>query len=63
MDDNDLWIDPTLEEAQAAKGTLILSTMPALETVTSVWQNGRMQPADVLKVSSSLCSAYPSLPF
>ncbi|KIY72147.1 ribosomal protein S5 domain 2-like protein [Cylindrobasidium torrendii FP15055 ss-10] len=49
MDDNDLWIDPTLEEAQAAKGTLILSTMPALETVTSVWQNGRMQPADVLK--------------
>ncbi|KAF9053726.1 ribosomal protein S5 domain 2-like protein [Hymenopellis radicata] len=47
--DDEIWLDPTLDEAQYAKGSLVLATMPALETVTSVWQNGQMQTVDVIK--------------
>ncbi len=51
--DNEIWLDPTLDEAQSVKGSLVLATMPALETVTSVWQNGQMQTADVIKACVS----------
>jgi exosome complex component MTR3 len=48
--DNEIWLDPTLAEAQASDGTLILSCMPALGTVTSVWQSGKMQPQAAIHV-------------
>ncbi|ESK97013.1 mrna transport regulator 3 [Moniliophthora roreri MCA 2997] len=45
---NDIWLDPTEEEARRSNGTLVLSCMPAIGTVTSVWQNGRMQTAEAI---------------
>ncbi|KAK0197068.1 3' exoribonuclease family, domain 1-domain-containing protein [Armillaria mellea] len=45
----DIWLDPNALEIQASSGSLILSTIPALGMVTSVWQNGQMQPEEVLK--------------
>ncbi|KAG7452493.1 mRNA transport regulator 3 [Guyanagaster necrorhizus] len=45
----EIWLDPTAHEVQASTGSLILSTMPALGLVTSVWQNGQMRPEQVLK--------------
>lgn len=47
-------MDPSLEEACSASGTLVLSCMPALSTMTSVWQTGRITPKEVLAVSISV---------
>ncbi|KAJ7219307.1 3' exoribonuclease family, domain 1-domain-containing protein [Mycena pura] len=46
---NDVWLDPTEEEAQFASGTLVLSCLPALRKITSVWQTGQMKVADALR--------------
>ncbi|KAI0256824.1 mRNA transport regulator 3 [Lactifluus subvellereus] len=41
----DIWLDPTEEEARLASGLLLCACMPALGLTTSVWQTGRMLPA------------------
>ncbi|KNZ71781.1 Exosome complex component mtr3 [Termitomyces sp. J132] len=46
----EIWLDPTEGEAQLAKGTLVLSCMPAVNTVTSVWQSGQMSLGEVSEV-------------
>ena len=48
---NEIWLDPTDQEAQAASGSLIVAGMPALETITNVWQSGRMSPMAIIQVS------------
>lgn len=45
----EIWLDPTEKEAHAASGSLILAGMPALDTITSVWQSGRMTPAQAIQ--------------
>ncbi|KIM87123.1 hypothetical protein PILCRDRAFT_95960 [Piloderma croceum F 1598] len=45
----EVWLDPTQKEMQVSKGCLVLSCMPALGTVTSVWQSGQMKPQELLK--------------
>ncbi|KAI0807497.1 mRNA transport regulator 3 [Fomes fomentarius] len=45
----EIWLDPTEEEGKVSSGTLILSGMPALGTVTSVWQSGAIAPNDAIK--------------
>ncbi|KIK08590.1 hypothetical protein K443DRAFT_84475 [Laccaria amethystina LaAM-08-1] len=44
----DIWLDPSLRESQESRGILVLSCMPALSTVTSIWQTGNMSTGDVL---------------
>jgi len=46
----DIWLDPTEDEAAVSQGTFILSCIPALGTITSVWQNGQIQLADAISV-------------
>ncbi|GLB34924.1 putative ribosomal protein S5 domain 2-like protein [Lyophyllum shimeji] len=46
--EQETWLDPTEEEARSARGSLVLSCMPALGTVTSVWQSGKLRPEEVL---------------
>ncbi|KAF8238635.1 ribosomal protein S5 domain 2-like protein [Tricholoma matsutake] len=48
------WLDPTAEEARLSQGTLVLSCMPALGVITSVWESGRMKTEEVL-ASVNLC--------
>ncbi|THH16345.1 hypothetical protein EW146_g4269 [Bondarzewia mesenterica] len=45
----EIWLDPTEEEAQRADGSLIYACIPALGTVTNVWQAGRILPQDALQ--------------
>ncbi|KIK59880.1 hypothetical protein GYMLUDRAFT_44356 [Collybiopsis luxurians FD-317 M1] len=45
---SEIWIDPTQEESDAANGSLVLACMPALGSVTSLWQSGRITPSQVL---------------
>ncbi|KAF8201807.1 ribosomal protein S5 domain 2-type protein [Pholiota molesta] len=45
---SEIWLDPTDEESCSSNGTLVLSCMPALTSVTSIWQKGRMEPSQVL---------------
>ncbi|KAF9464734.1 ribosomal protein S5 domain 2-type protein [Collybia nuda] len=45
----EIWLDPNEEEARSSTGVLVLSCMPALGTITSVWQSGRMKTDEVLK--------------
>ena len=47
---DEIWLDPTEDEEKTSSGTLILSGMPALGTITSVWQSGSMSPAQAIKV-------------
>ncbi|KIL69780.1 hypothetical protein M378DRAFT_184169 [Amanita muscaria Koide BX008] len=39
---NEVWLDLTEVESRSTTGTLVLSCLPALGTMTSVWQTGRM---------------------
>ncbi|PPQ66072.1 hypothetical protein CVT26_010814 [Gymnopilus dilepis] len=50
----EIWLDPNDEECRLSNGTLVLSCMPALTTLTSVWQTGRISPAQVLSVRLGL---------
>jgi exosome complex component MTR3 len=52
---NEIWLDPVAAESQAASATIILACMPALATVTSIWQSGSMKPQDAIAVR------YPTL--
>ncbi|EAU88481.2 mRNA transport regulator 3 [Coprinopsis cinerea okayama7 len=45
----EIWLDPSEQESSQSKGTFVLATMPALNTITSIWQNGEMAPDQVLK--------------
>ena len=47
---DEIWLDPTEEEGKISSGTLILSGMPALGTITSVWQSGKMTSVEAMKV-------------
>ncbi|RDB21073.1 Exosome complex component MTR3 [Hypsizygus marmoreus] len=49
----EIWLDPTEEESRSSQGTLVLSCMPALETVTSVWQSGQIKIEKVLECMSA----------
>ncbi|KAF9533015.1 mRNA transport regulator 3 [Crepidotus variabilis] len=53
---SEVWLDPNEAEARASQGTLVLACMPALETVTSVWQAGSISPSDIL-TCMSLCQS------
>lgn len=53
---SDVWLDPTEEEARAAQGTVVVSCMPALGTVTSVRLSGQMKVEEVLTVSQLFIS-------
>jgi hypothetical protein len=48
---NEVWLDPSEEEAAYSKGTIIISCMPALGTVTSIWQGGQISPPSAIDVS------------
>ncbi|KAH8830738.1 3' exoribonuclease family, domain 1-domain-containing protein [Flagelloscypha sp. PMI_526] len=42
--DNTIYLDPTVDDMESADGTLLLSCMPALGTITSTSMSGRMDP-------------------
>ncbi|OBZ75145.1 Exosome complex component MTR3 [Grifola frondosa] len=46
---NDIWLDPTAEEAKIASGSLIFAGLPALGTITNVWQSGCLTPGEAIK--------------
>ncbi|KAH9981176.1 mRNA transport regulator 3 [Lactifluus volemus] len=45
----DIWLDPTEEEARLATGMFLCACMPALGLTTSVWQTGRLLPPKALQ--------------
>ncbi|KAF9454519.1 ribosomal protein S5 domain 2-like protein [Macrolepiota fuliginosa MF-IS2] len=55
----EIWLDPNEDEIASSQGTIILSCIPALGTVTSVWQNGRMsstEAADAMEACQDRCT-------
>ncbi|KAI0341555.1 mRNA transport regulator 3 [Trametopsis cervina] len=42
----EIWLDPTEEEQSLATATFVYAGMPALGTITSLWQNGQMSPKE-----------------
>ncbi|KAG0707714.1 3' exoribonuclease family, domain 1-domain-containing protein [Suillus ampliporus] len=46
---DDIQLDPSEAEARASSGTVILACMPALDSITSVWQSGQMSADIALK--------------
>ena len=55
----EIWLDPTEDETNAATATLVYAGMPALGTITSLSQNGRLTPQESIQVrplsASSQC--------
>ncbi|TFY72675.1 hypothetical protein EVG20_g320 [Dentipellis fragilis] len=45
----EIWLDPTEEESRLAAGTLGFACIPALGTITSVWQRGSMLPIEAAR--------------
>ncbi|TFK76408.1 ribosomal protein S5 domain 2-like protein [Pluteus cervinus] len=48
----EIWLDPTEEDAKAADGTVVLSCIPALGTVTNIWQSGKMSIEELVKCTT-----------
>jgi hypothetical protein len=48
-----LYLDPTAEESRHANGTITLACMPALGTVTNVWQTGTMTSSEAMQVRTT----------
>ncbi|KAL4071378.1 3' exoribonuclease family, domain 1-domain-containing protein [Scleroderma yunnanense] len=44
-----IYLDPTEKEAAASHGTVVFACMPALSSITSICQSGRMSAEDSLK--------------
>jgi exosome complex component MTR3 len=51
MDTGEIWLDPTASEASLARGSLTLACIPALGTVTNIWQTGKLSTQEVQDVS------------
>jgi exosome complex component MTR3 len=51
INDDGIWLDPDTAEAAASRGTLLLAGLPALGTITNLWQAGQMTSVDALQVS------------
>lgn len=49
----EIWLDPSEDEADAASATFIYAGMPALGTITSLWQNGSMSSQQSIEVRHS----------
>ncbi|KAG8885364.1 hypothetical protein FRB97_001439 [Tulasnella sp. 331] len=47
---NDAWVDPTAEESRQATGTVLVSCIPAVGTVTNTWQTGQLTSEQMLRV-------------
>ncbi|KAL4253188.1 RNase PH family protein [Abortiporus biennis] len=45
----EIWLDPTEEESSISSASLIYAGMPALDSVTSVWQTGSTSVQDSIK--------------
>lgn len=50
LENVEIWLDPTAEESSHASGSLVMTCMPALGTVTNVQQAGVMTTATAGKV-------------
>lgn len=54
-----IWLDPSEDEVSCSEGTIIVSCIPALGTVTSVWQGGQIPPKTVVDVRYlCMCSLF-----
>jgi exosome complex component MTR3 len=49
----EVWLDPTREEVESndTKGTVVVGYMPALGSVTNVWQTGKINVDQAMQVS------------
>lgn len=47
----EIWLDPTEEEVKQSSGSMVYAGMPALGTMTSVWQTGKMSTQEAFDVS------------
>jgi exosome complex component MTR3 len=48
--ENNIWLDPTEHEARLGRGSLMFACMPALDTITSIWQVGKMTSSEAIQV-------------
>ncbi|KIM63856.1 hypothetical protein SCLCIDRAFT_1169337 [Scleroderma citrinum Foug A] len=46
---NKIYLDPREKEAEASDGTVVFACMPALSSITSICQSGRMSTEDLLR--------------
>lgn len=45
-----IWLDPVTAEVSPSRGTLVLAGLPALGTITNVWQAGQMTAIEAVQV-------------
>lgn len=48
---DEIRLDPTEEESNASDGVVVVACMPALSSITNIWQSGRATTEASLRVS------------
>ena len=48
--EQEIWLDPDSQESAAAQGTVVISGLPALGTITNLWQAGSLTPLQIVDV-------------
>lgn len=61
---NEIRLDPTEEETNTSDGVVVVACMPALSSITNVWQSGRITAEVTLRASPVplSCISTPHLP-
>lgn len=54
----EIWLDPTEEEVKQSDGSMVYAGMPALGTITSVWQTGKMSVQQAFEVSRMFLATF-----
>ncbi|PVG04535.1 ribosomal protein S5 domain 2-like protein [Serendipita vermifera] len=49
LNGDDVWLDPVTAEVAASRGTLVLASLPALGTITNLWQVGQMSALEAIR--------------
>ncbi|KIO28838.1 hypothetical protein M407DRAFT_242883 [Tulasnella calospora MUT 4182] len=51
--DGETWLDPTAAESEMANGTVVVSSLPALASVTNIWQTGQLSTSQMARCSGA----------
>ncbi|KAF9052661.1 3' exoribonuclease family, domain 1-domain-containing protein [Panaeolus papilionaceus] len=46
--EKEVWLDPSEQESKIAMASVVISSMPALSKITSIWQIGQISPTDLI---------------
>jgi len=59
--EQEIWLDPDSQESAPAQGTVVISGLPALGTITNVWQAGSLTPLQAVDCMDECHSRFKAI--